>query len=99
MTYRNREKTLRGRGKYFLKFHLHIVLYTYFWFGLFVCGLLAPPHRVAELGSDLVSRGWQLSLLSVFLIFPVPLIYLVRMRRGALGTTEPETGERGEECP
>jgi len=65
----------------FLKYHLHIVLYTYFWFGLFVCGLLAPANRVAELETNLISAGWQLSLISVFLILPVPVIYVVRMRK------------------
>ena len=29
-----------------LKNHLHVMLYTYFWFGLFVGGLVAPQHRI-----------------------------------------------------
>ncbi len=68
---------------YFLKYHLHIALYTYFGFGLFVCGLVAPPDRVAALETNLISKGWHLSLMSVFLILPVPIIYVVRMRRGS----------------
>jgi len=65
----------------FLKVHLHIALYTYFWFGLFVCGLVAPSDRVAALETDLISEGWHLSLISVFLILPVPILYLIRMWR------------------
>jgi hypothetical protein len=77
------------RGKYgrkvmhFLKYHLHIALYAYFGFGLFVCGLVAPPDRVAGLETHLISKGWHLSLMSLFLILPVPIGYLVRMRRGS----------------
>ena len=63
-----------------LKYHLHIILYTYFWFGLFVCGLAAPDSRVAELNSRLITHGWQLSLLSAVLVLPVPLLYIWRMR-------------------
>jgi hypothetical protein len=66
---------------HFLKYHLHIALYTYFWSGLFVCGLLAPPDRVAALDTRIVSQGWQLSLISVFLILPVPVLYVIRMRK------------------
>ena len=65
----------------FLKVHLHAVLYTYFWFGLFVCGLVAPSDRVAALETDLISEGWHLSLISVFLILPVPVLYLLRTWR------------------
>ena len=64
-----------------LKYHLHIVLYSYFWFGLFVCGLVAPDWRVAELKSEVITEGWHLSLLSLVLILPVPVIYYVRVRR------------------
>ncbi|MBW1989245.1 MAG: hypothetical protein JRI97_06835 [Deltaproteobacteria bacterium] len=79
------------RVKYILKYHLHVILYLYFWFGLFVCGLAAPRHRVEELGSSLVSQGWHLSLLSLFLVLPVPLAYLWRMRR--------PRARRGEKAP
>jgi hypothetical protein len=66
--------------KNLLKYHFHIILYTYFWFGLFICGLLAPEERVAELGSIVITKGWHLSLLSVILILPVPIIYYIRIR-------------------
>ena len=68
--------------KEFLKYHFHIVLYSYFWFGLFVCGLVAPEGRVAELGSSVITKGWHLSLLSLALILPAPVVYYLRMRRG-----------------
>jgi len=77
-----------------LKAHLHIALYTYFWFGLFVCGLAAPPHRVESLGSGVVTRGWQLSLLSTLLLLPVPLVYALRMRAGARRGPRPAAGVR-----
>ena len=67
--------------KEFTKYHFHIVLYTYFWFGLFVCGLVAPENRISELGSSLITKGRHLSLLSLVLILPVPIIYYMRMRR------------------
>ena len=69
--------------KYILKYHLHIILYSYFWFGLFVCGLVAPESRVQELGSTLITKGWHLSVLSLFLVLPVPLLYIWRMRKTA----------------
>lgn len=69
------------RLKGLVRDHLHIVLYFYFWFGLFVCGLAAPQERVAQLGSGVVQKGWHLSALSLVLILPVPVIYFVRMRR------------------
>lgn len=63
---------------YFLKYHFHALLFFYVWFGLFVCGLAAPPQRVAGLGSGLVTRGWHLSLLSVFVVLPWPILYVIR---------------------
>jgi len=72
--------SLIAKVKVFLKYHFHIVLYTYFWFGLFVCGLAAPDARVANLHSSLITKGWHLSLLSLTLILPVPIVYLIRMR-------------------
>ncbi len=64
-----------------LRNHLHILLYTYFWFGLFICGLVAPQNRIDMLGSSIIKEGWHLSVLSLILIFPVPLLYIIRMRR------------------
>ncbi len=71
---------IKQRIRDLLRNHLHVLLYTYFWFGLVVCGLSAPDHRIADLHSDLVTSGWHLSLLSVVLVLPVPLIYWYRMR-------------------
>lgn len=65
--------------KDFLKDHLHIVLYSYFWFGLFICGLAASDERVAELQSGVITKGWHLSLLSMVLILPVPVLYYIRI--------------------
>lgn len=75
------EAGFRRKLKFILKYHLHVMLYCYFWLGLFVCGLVAPDDRIAELGSDLISAGWHLSLLSALLVLPVPVVYLIRMRR------------------
>lgn len=72
-----------GKLKDFAKYHLHIALYSYFWFGLFVCGLAAPQERIAELHSSVITSGLRLSLLSVVLILPAPIIYYLRMRRDA----------------
>lgn len=72
---------IRKKLKDFLRYHLHIVLYSYFWFGLFICGLAAPDERVAELQSGAITKGWHLSLLSMVLILPVPIIYFFRLRR------------------
>ena len=81
-------KGLIANGKQFIKYHFHIVLYSYFWFGLFICGLVAPEARVAQLGSSVITKGWRLSLLSLVLILPAPVVYYLRMRRG--GQTENE---------
>ena len=46
--------------------HLHLpaLLYAWFWFGMFLCGLLAPPDRVVELYKSTRKRarlaGWVL---------------------------------------
>jgi hypothetical protein len=67
--------------KGFIRDHIHVVLYSYFWLGLFICGLAAPQERVAQLGSGVIQRGWHLSLLSMVLLLPVPIIYFFRMKR------------------
>ena len=63
---------------YLLKYHFHFMMFSYVWFGVFICGLLAPEHRVTELGSEIITQGWHLSALSVVLILPWPVIYLFR---------------------
>ncbi len=65
---------------YILKYHFHVMLYFYVWFGLFVCGLVAPEHRVAGLKSAMIAHGWQLSLLASLIVLPWPIIYLVRFK-------------------
>jgi len=74
-------KGFTSKVRYLAKYHLHVLLYGYFWFGLFVCGLVAPPERIALLESDLVTRGWHLSLLSTILLVPVLVLYVLRHRR------------------
>ncbi|MDC0231402.1 hypothetical protein OAK19_05500 [Aureispira] len=64
-----------------IKYHLHILLYFYFWLGIFIGGLVAPIERIEMLNSNVITEGWHISLLSVFLIFPVFVIYSFRMKR------------------
>jgi len=64
-----------------LQVHLPIVLYGWFWFGMFLCGFLAPDHRVAMLESGVITEGWHLSLMSVVLGLPVVVLYIHRMKR------------------
>jgi hypothetical protein len=66
---------------YLVKYHFHALLFTYIWFGLFVCGLTAPEHRVRELGSGLITQGWHLSALSCLLVLPWPVFYIIRFLR------------------
>jgi hypothetical protein len=66
-----------------LKDHLHVALYAYFWFGLFVCCLAAPDERVALFGSKVVTHGWHLALACLALGLPAPIVYWRRMRRAA----------------
>ena len=67
---------------YFIKYHFHAILFFYIWFGLFICGLAAPPDRVTKLGSDLITQGWHLSVLSMFIVLPWPIIYVIRFKYG-----------------
>jgi hypothetical protein len=62
---------------YLVKYHFHALLFTYIWFGLVVCGLAAPEHRVRELGSGLITQGWHLSALSCLLVLPWPVVYVI----------------------
>jgi hypothetical protein len=64
-----------------LKYHLHILLYFYFWLGIFIGGLVAPKERIDILNSNIITEGWHISLLSVFLIFPVFVVYYFRMKK------------------
>ena len=55
--------------------------YGWFWFGMFLCGILAPAERVTALESGVITQGWHLSLLSVLFGLPVLVLYWWRMRR------------------
>ena len=76
---------LKGNDKHsmgaWLQLHLPVLLYAWFWFGMFLCGLLAPPDRVTELDSVLVREGWHLSVMCCVLGLPVVALYVRRMRR------------------
>ena len=61
--------------------HLHAILYSYFWLGLFVGGLVAPEERVLQLESDWLIHGTQLTFLSLILVLPALIIYISRMRQ------------------
>jgi len=60
--------------------HLPILLYGWFWFGMFLCGLLAPPDRVAALESEWLTEGWQLSAMSAVFGVAIVTAYFVRIR-------------------
>jgi hypothetical protein len=72
------EKGVLKKAIYLIKYHFHAILYFYIWFGVFVCGLVAPQERVAELGSAVITRGWHISALSMAFILPWPVIYVLR---------------------
>ena len=63
---------------HWLVVHLPAILYGWFWFGLFLCGLLAPAERVALLESSLVTQGWHLSLMTC--VFGIPILVLYHLR-------------------
>jgi len=65
----------------FLKTHIHVLLYAGFWLSLASYGLLAPPDRMALLESEIVTKGWHLTALAIFLGGPVLALYAWRMRR------------------
>jgi len=66
--------------------HFPALLYGWFFFGLFLCGLLAPDDRVRELESGLVTEGWHLSVMALVFGGGVLGAYWLRMsgrwRRG-----------------
>jgi hypothetical protein len=84
------DKGLLKQIVWLIRYHFHVMMFLYVWFGLVVCGLVAPDARVEQLGSSLMSRGWHLSVLSTLLVFPWPVIYFIRFRRqaGISGETE-----------
>ena len=72
------EKGILKKLIYLVKYHFHVTLFFYVWFGVFVCGLVAPQDRVAELGSSIITKGWHISALSMVFILPWPVLYVVR---------------------
>ena len=71
-----------------LRDHLHAILFSYFWLGLFVGGLVAPIERVVQLESSWLTQGWQLTFLSVVLVLPAPIVYVFRMRKKSIDPKE-----------
>ncbi|MAP02053.1 MAG: hypothetical protein CMD01_04460 [Flavobacteriales bacterium] len=61
------------------KEHFHVLVYFYFWLGIFIGGLLAPKDRVLLLDSALITEGWHLSVLSLLLVFPVFIFYYFKV--------------------
>jgi len=72
-----------------LTLHLPVLLYGWFWLGMFLCGLLAPADRVLGLESALVREGWHLSVMSCVLGLPVLVLYAWRLR-GDRWPSDPE---------
>lgn len=70
--------TENGGRKEWVLTHLPAILFAWFWFGMFLCGLLAPQDRVAELESALISEGWHLSVMACLLGGPVVVAYWLR---------------------
>ena len=75
------EKGFLKKIAYLIKYHFHVILFFYVWFGIFVCGLVAPQDRVAELGSSIITMGWHISALSILFILPWPVLYVIRFFR------------------
>ena len=71
-----------------LRDHLHAILFSYFWLGLFVGGLVAPVERVLQLESNWLTQGWQLTFLSLVLVLPAPIVYIYRMRKESVAEKE-----------
>ena len=61
--------------------HIHILIYAGFWLSMINYGLLAPPERLSLLESNIISKGWHLSLLGVFFGLPVIILYSFRFRK------------------
>lgn len=80
MNDRDLAKSGKGPPLEWLQLHLPIVLFAWFWFGMFLCGLLAPAERVSALDSAVLSEGWHISLLCVLLGVPVVVLYWRRLR-------------------
>lgn len=64
-----------------IKRHFPALLFGWFWFGMVLCGLLAPADRVAHLESNLVTEGWHLSLMSFVFGAVIMSAYVVRVSK------------------
>jgi len=64
----------------FIETHLHALLFAGFWLSLGGYGLSAPRDRIAMLESGLVTQGWHLTALALFLGSPPLLLYWWRMK-------------------
>jgi hypothetical protein len=65
----------------FLTNHIHILLYAGFWISLASYGIQAPPDRILLLESQLITKGWHLTLLAFCFGTPVLALYWWRMRK------------------
>ena len=59
--------------------HLPAILFGWFFFGMFLCGFLAPQHRVAELESTVITEGWHLSAMACLFGIPILSAYWLRV--------------------
>ena len=65
---------------HWIEIHFPALLYGWFWIGMALCGLLAPPERVAMLESGLVTEGWHLSVMCLVFGGSILGLYLRRTR-------------------
>ena len=72
--------------------HLPVLLYGWFWFGMVLCGFLAPADRVQGLESTLITEGWHLSLMAG--IFSA-IIFVFYWWRTSRPNKRPNIGQHG----
>jgi len=69
------------KSTYFVFRHLPILLYTFFWFGIFIGGLSAPQEQVTLLKSNMITQGWHISLYSILFMWPFIFLYIYRVTK------------------
>ena len=74
----NRENT---KKLHWIELHFPIILYTWFWFGLILCAVFTPEERVLMLKSQVITKGWDLILVSVILSTPIFWMYWKRVSK------------------